>query len=246
MDDLCCVYGWALLTALARQHGDTHVQIESSNTDEPSAMTIQADADEDAYEKLCDDQLWALDRIRWWGSSGRWGIHGSRYFEVAVAGQVDDVRWPRITNCDVLSIDAAIRLARLARVLDELLAQMMATYDALSWDPALENESPVRDLADACRAVLADRIDPIVAIRRIVDLLRIAPKQIRRTSATAQLHKASGRTGYLLLGADRARFGPLLLAQNDRNHERHSLEEGPMVRRAAEEILSAIEQLGGP
>lgn len=135
-----------------------------------------------------------------------------------------------------------MRFARQARVSDGVRAQMMATYDDLSWDPALENVAALPELVDACRAVLADQIAPIVAVRRIVDLIDVAPKPIRRSPATERLHTAWGRTGYLLLGANRAQFGPLLLAQNDANHDRHSTEERPIVQRAAEDIVSAIER----
>jgi hypothetical protein len=244
MDDLCCADGWAVLTALARQHGDEHVQMLGLT---PELVALPVDAGEDAYGALRNDELWWSSTIRWWGVSGRWGIHGSRDIEIAVAGQADDARWPRSTKCDVMSIDAAIRLARQARVHDDLLDQMMTTYDGLSWDPAAGNESAVPELAAVCRAVLADRIDPVVAIRKIVDVMDAAPKQIRRIPATARLHAAWGRTGYLVVGSEREEFGRRyglgLLAQNDRNHERHAGEERPVVRSAAEEIASAIERM---
>jgi len=237
MDELCCVYGWTQLRALARQHGDSSVHMLGLDLQEPQVVTLNVDESDDAYGALCDGELFGPNVIRWWSPSGRWSIHGSRNVEIAVAGQVAEAPWPRSAECDVRSIDSAMRLAR---VPDDARAQMMATYDAISWDPALGNDSAVPELVGACRAVLADQIDPVVAIRQIVDLLYVAPKQIRRTSATARLHKAWGRTAYLLLGPDRAPFGPLLLAQNDSNHARHSVEERPMLRHAADEILSAI------
>jgi hypothetical protein len=244
MDDLCCADGWALLSALARQHGDEHVQMLGLT---PELVALSVNAGEDAYGAIRDDALWAYGNVHWWGRSGRWGIHGSRDFEIAVAGQADLARWPRSTNCDVMSIDAAIRLARQARVYEETLDQMMTTYDGLSWDPAARNESVVPELAAVCRAVLDDRIDPVVAIRKIVDLMDVAPKQLRRIPTTARLHAAWGRTGYLVLGSEREEFGRKyglgLLAQNDRNHERHAKEETSVVRSAAEEIAAAIERM---
>jgi hypothetical protein len=241
MDELCCSYGWTPLSALARQHGDTFVHMLGLDLQEAEVVTLEVDANDDAYGALCDDELLGANIIRWWSPSARWGIHGSRNVEIAVAGQVTDSPWPRSTECDLRSIDSAMRLARVS---DDARQKMLASYDALSWDPALETESAVRQLGDACRSVLADQVDVVAAIRRFVDLLDVAPKQIRRIPATTELHKAWGRTSYLLLGADRASFGPLLLAENDSNHTRHSADERSIVLRAAEAILGAIERSG--
>jgi hypothetical protein len=236
-DSLCCAYGWDLVSALARQHGDTTVWIDALDLLEPCVLTISADSNAEGYAAICDDDLVAADDVRWWGNSGKWGIHGSRGHEIAVVGQVADARWPRSVHCDVRTIDTAMRIAMAS---DEFREKLRITYDALSWDPALDDRRALPELVELCREVVDDRVDPVVAIRRLVDLVDRAPKHVRRTAATARLHQAWGRTSYLLLGAARAPFGPLLLAHNDRNHERHAAEERPLVRQACAEILEAV------
>ena len=237
-DALCSGYGWELLTALAQLHGDGAVHAVGVDLVEPQLLTFAREADCERYGTVCDNELVAATVVRWWGSSGQWGVQGSRDLEIAVAGQVGEASWPRRADCDVLTIDAALRLARGT---EEVRDQLLATYDAISWDPASEDPSALRELSELCRDVQANRVDPVVAIRRFVGLLDRVPKLVRRIAATEQLHKAWTRTQYLRLGEARAAFGPLLLAQNDQNHERHSNEERGLVRQAADEILAAIE-----
>lgn len=86
MNELCCADGWAPLCALARQHADTSVHMIGIDLRGPTLVTLQVDADEDAYGALCDDELPGPNVIRWWSPSRRWGIHGSRNVEIAVAG----------------------------------------------------------------------------------------------------------------------------------------------------------------
>jgi hypothetical protein len=96
------------------------------------------------------------------------------------------------------------------------------------------------ELSRVCEQVLSDQIDPVVAVRLLVDLIEHAPKGVRRIGATDRLHKAWSRTHYLLFGKARDQFGPLLLEVNDRNHARHSAEERALVRDACREILQAV------
>ncbi len=199
---------------------------------EPSVSTISSDSDLEQYQQICDEALIGANAVRWWGSSGRWGIHGSRSLEIAVAGQVGDAHWPRSADCDVLTIDAAMRSARAS---DDARQKLGLNYDELSWDPALEDRQALTTLVELCREVVTDQVDPVVAIRRFVDVLDRTPKPVRRIRATGQLHQAWSRTQYILLDADRAPFGPLLLAQNDSNHQRHSDEERQLVRLAAQD-----------
>lgn len=237
---LCTGDGWSLLSALAQQHGDAAILVEPDSA-EPRLIALTPDvaADAERYGSLCDEVQLGLGRGRWWGESGQWGIHGSLGDEVAVLGQVGNRPWPRSADCDVRSIDSVTRGWKAK----DFVQRLLATYDAISWDPALEDQRALPELVELCRAVGANGVDPVVAIRQFVDLLDRVPKHIRRIAATDQLHAAWSRTHYLLLGEDRSRFGPLLLAQNDRNHERHANEESALVRQAADEILAVIDRV---
>ena len=235
-DALCSADGWRLVTALGQLHGDDTVHLVGVDLVEPHLIAVAVDAEPERYRLVCDELI-AARLVRWWGSSGRWGVEGSRELEIAVAGQIGDASWPRRAECEVLTIDAALRLAQAT---DDVRRQLLSTYDAASWDPALEDPTAVPELVRLCADVQAGRMDPVVAIRRFVELLDRVPKPIRRIAATEQLHAAWSRTQYLLLGEDRARFGPLLLAQNDWNHERHSNEERALVRHAADDLLAAV------
>lgn len=117
---------------------------------------------------------------------------------------------------------------------------MLTKYDATSWDPAEESPQALLELVEVCHGALAEHLDPIVAIRRLVDLLDLVPKSVRRIAATQRLHEAWTRTQYLLLGAARDQFGPLLLTQNDANHQRHADEERVLVHQSCSEIIAQV------
>ena len=64
-----------------------------------------------------------------------------------------------------------------------------------------------------------------------------------QAAVNTRLRQAWTRTGYLMLDAEvRRPWGELLLAVNDRNHERHSSEERELVRQACEELIAAAER----
>jgi hypothetical protein len=238
-DALCCADGWGFLTSLARTYGDTKVLATGVDLHSPTVVGIDVGAAEDEYGRICDDEFLGANVVRWWGNSGRWGVHGSRGFEVAVAGQRDARAWPRIDNCSLLSIDAALRIAKPD---SKTAGRLLASYDAFSWDPASEAGDVQTPVLQLCNEMIAGRGDPIVAIRSLVDMLELLPKEVRRIDATARIHQAWSRTQYLLLGDAREEFGSLLLEQNDRNHQRHADEERALVHEACVDIKRALEQ----
>jgi hypothetical protein len=239
-DSLCCSEGWPLLRELARVHGDESVHVICLERDEPLLLTFSAGSDEDAYHAQCEAELIGADVVRWWGSSGQWGIYGSRSYEIAVMGQVVRKPWPQTPDCEVFSIDAAMTLCQGGEGVRE---QLVTTYDSLSWDPAVGDHEALPQLLALCNNVALDRVDPVVAIRALLDLLERVSKSVRRIDARSRLRQAWTRTGYLMLDAEvRRPWGELLLAVNDRNHERHSSEERELVRQACEEIAAAAER----
>lgn len=237
-DDLCSVDGWTFLTALAQAHGDREVWTIGCDLDEPTLIPLDVKAEPLEYQRVCDDEFIGANVVRWWGVSGAWGVEGSRGIEVAVAGQRATRDWPRSETCKLLSIDAALRLAKLEPA---AATRFLATYDTLSWDPASEATDERARVVALCDGMLEDRVDPIVVIRALVELVEYLPKEVRRIDATARLHKAWTRTHYLLLGEARQKWGTGLLEQNDRNHKQHADEERALVRDACVELKRALE-----
>ena len=142
-------------------------------------------------------------------------------------------------GCEIRSTERSVG----SRGREDVSAELLTAYDALSWDPALEDQEALPHLLALCSSVALDRVDPVVAIRGSVDLLDRVPKAVRRIAATDRLHDAWGRASYLMLDeAVRAPWGPLLLGVNDRNHERHSSVERELVRQACEEIVAAADR----
>ena len=233
-DTICSFDGWGVLRRLAAGHGDSEIEVLVDG--DRASLGLSTSWTADQYQRACDEELVGADVVRWAGT--QWGIHGSRGAEIAVLGQRGTVQIPHVDRSSFLGIDAALRLARLAPA-DR--GRMLDAYDEYSWDPASEAPGALSELAQVCDAVAADAIDPVVAIRALVDVLDRVPKPVRRCAATDRLHEAWTRTQYLLLGAARAGWGPLLLEQNDRNHEQLARQEAPLVRAACDELGRAID-----
>lgn len=150
-DGLCCFEGWSLLRELAQVHGDERVHVIGLDLLDPRLLTLSVGSDEDAYQAICEDELFQANLVRWWGSSGQWGIHGSRGLEVAVVGQVGHSAWPVTPECPVLPIDAALRLCRgYEEYRQHVRPRLLATYDALSWDPAVGDLEALPQLLAFC------------------------------------------------------------------------------------------------